>query len=401
MTYSADFFHFSKRVYILLLIGLLPLASPSLPGNIILADIVNIFFITLFFIFFVVKKKNFKLFLLGPLLVILVGSLIAMFNSQALSTSLFTISKDLYLYLFFLLLYNIIEDKDDAKFLVALWLGVSILESILAILNVQASFSVGVSAVSEVEDFSRARGTFDSPGILASYLGISFFLIYQPYFKLHFFWKIILGLSIFVGMFLTKSMSALLSFTLGNLLVFSLYWLHIQGIKKLKLTVTTLLAIVIIILFLLPKLMESENFFDRMPRSAGSRMKAWTAGYESLLQHPLGIGPGAFKKVGKGPFNNEGKRAELHSDYISHLVERGPAGIIGLLMLYGAFAWVLLNGLKSVRSDQEYLWLLGLSGMWCFILVDALNHEGMHYRQVWLAFSLIAAQKTLLKSEKA
>jgi hypothetical protein len=401
MTGSTDFYKLSKRIYILLLMGLLPLASPTLPGNTTLVDIVNILFITLFFILFVVKKKSFELFLLGPLLVILLSSLIAMFNSQALSTSLFTITQDLYLYLFFLILYNITEDKDDAKFLVALWLGVSVLESILAILNVQANFSVGTSAVSAIEDFSRARGTFGNSDLLASYLGVSFFLIFQPYFKLHRFWKIIFGLSIFIGMFFTKSMSALLSFTLGNLLVLSLYWWHIQGIKKLKLTITTLLVIVIIILYLVPKLMETENFFDRMPRSAGSRMEIWTAGYESLIRHPLGIGPGAFKQVGYGPFNREGKRAELHSDYISHLVERGPGGIIGLLMLYSTFAWVLLNGLKSARSDQEYLWALGLSGMWCFILVDALNHEGMHYRHVWLTFSLIVAQKTLFKPEKS
>jgi O-antigen ligase len=400
MTDAADFFKFPKRAYTLLMVVLLPLASPSLPGNTTLVDFVNIFFIVFFFILFVIKKKRFKLFLLVPFTVILLGCLIAMFNSQAISTSIFAITQDLYLYLFLLLLYNLIENKEDVTFLVALWLGVGVVESILAILNVVASFSIGASAVSATEDFSRARGTFGNSDALASYLGLSFFLIYQPYFKLHTFWRVMFGLLIFIGMFFTKSMSALLAFTLGNLIIITLYWLRIQGIKKVKLTVATLLAILVITLFFVPKLMEAENFFDRMPRSAGTRMEIWTAGYESLMQHPLGIGPGAFKKVGYGPFNREGKRSELHSDYISHLVERGPLGIIGLFMLYGTFGWVLLNGLKSARSDQEYLWFLGLSGMWCFILVDALNHEGMHYRHVWLAFSLIAVQKTLLESEK-
>lgn len=294
MTDAADFFKFPKRAYTLLMVVLLPLASPSLPGNTTLVDFVNIFFIVFFFILFVIKKKRFKLFLLVPFTVILLGCLIAMFNSQAISTSIFTITQDLYLYLFLLLLYNLIENKEDVTFLVALWLGVGVVESILAILNVVASFSIGASAVSATEDFSRARGTFGNSDALASYLGLSFFLIYQPYFKLHTFWRVMFGLLIFIGMFFTKSMSALLAFTLGNLIIITLYWLRIQGIKKVKLTVATLLAILVITLFFVPKLMEAENFFDRMPRSAGTRMEIWTAGYESLMQHPLGIGPGAF-----------------------------------------------------------------------------------------------------------
>ncbi len=396
---ASDFYTLSKKLYFFLLAVLLPLANPSLPGNTILVDFINLAFVFLFAILFCIKKTPLGFPLLGPFLVIFLGSLIALFNSQALITSVFTIAQDLYLFMFFLLLYNLIDHRDDLKLLIALWIMVGVFEAILAVLNTYGHFSVGTSKVSEVEDFTRARATFGNSDAAASYLGVLFFLVFQPYFALKTFWRAVLGVIIFIGMQETKSMSALLGFTVGGFVVFFLYWLYAEGIKKLQLTISALLVVLCIFVIIIPKLMQAENFLDRMPRSANTRMEIWTAGYKSITEHPLGIGPGAFKKIGQGPFNNEGKRAELHSDYISHLVERGPLGFIGLLMLYGALVLLIVKQLGEANTNQEFLWASGLLGMMSFIVVDALNHEGMHYRHVWFAFALIAIQSKLMKCQ--
>ncbi len=392
---KSDFYSFSKKLYFILLVTLLPLASPSLPGNTILVDFVNVVFIFLFAILLSIKKKPLDFPLFGPVLIIFLGSMMALYNAQALTTSIFTISQDLYLFVFFLFLYNLIDHRDDLKLLLVLWILVGISEAVLAILNTYAHVSIGSSKVSASEDFTRARATFGNSDAAASYFGVSFFLIFQPYFPLKTFWRMILGLFFFIGLLETKSMSALLSITTGGLIVYTLYWLYVKGKKKLQLTLSALLVIVITLVFIIPKLMQEENFLDRGPRSASTRMEIWEAGYISLTKHPMGIGPGAFKKVGQGPYNREGKRAELHSDYISHLVERGPLGFIGLLMLYGTLVLLIMNKLTITKSSQEYLWLASLLGLMCFILIDALNHEGMHYRHVWFVFAIIAVQKKM------
>lgn len=395
MKSSRDFFSTSKKGYFLLLAALLPLSMPSLPGNLILVDLVNMGFFFLFIILFSIKRKQIKLQLVGPIAVILFGSLIAMFNTQALAFNIFTITQDLYLFVFFLVLYNIVEDQRDLKMLLACWLFFCVAQGGLAVLGSYIQFSVGSSGVSEVEDLSRSRGTFANSDALASYLGVSFFIIFQPFFKFGWFWNLVFGSVIFLGMFATKSMSALLGFSLGTVMVFVLYWLYIRGIKKLRLSIIAFIVALSSVFYVMPKMMEAENFLERMPRSAGARKEIWMAGYESFLRFPMGIGPGSFKKTGKGPLNREGKRAELHNDFISYLVERGPIGLIGLLILYGSFVLIVSINFKKAETDEEVLWALGLMGMLTFIMVDALNHEGMHYRHVWLAFGIIAAQSKL------
>jgi O-antigen ligase len=149
-----------------------------------------------------------------------------------------------------------------------------------------------------------------------------------------------------------------------------------------------------ITILILPQLMQVPNFLDRAQDSSEGRYFIWKAGFESFINNPLGmgIGPGGFKETG-------GVEAELHSDYLSFLVERGIIGFIGLLSLVGTVVSMLRHCIKNAHSEQEFLWAVGLCAIFLFILINALTHEVMHFRHVWFAFALIAAQEKLIRKE--
>jgi len=93
-------------------------------------------------------------------------------------------------------------------------------------------------------------------------------------------------------------------------------------------------------------------------------------------------------------------RKELHSDYLASLVERGVFGFAGLLLILGSIARSLSRSLKNQTSQRELLWILGLIGAFVFTLVDAISHETLHNRHVWLIYALIVAQERLSTNRK-
>ena len=64
-------------------------------------------------------------------------------------------------------------------------------------------------------------------------------------------------------------------------------------------------------------------------------------------------------------------------------------------MILGAVARSLSRSLRNQSSERELLWILGLVGMFVFTLIDALSHETLHARQVWLMYALIVAQERI------
>jgi hypothetical protein len=65
--------------------------------------------------------------------------------------------------------------------------------------------------------------------------------------------------------------------------------------------------------------------------------------------------------------------------------------------LFGALAKMLLQTIKTESSKREFLWIIGLSGMFIFILSFSLTHEVLHFRHVWCSFALIAIEYKLRK----
>jgi O-antigen ligase len=375
-----------KNIYFLAIAGLTPVVAPTLPFNTAVLDYVNIVFMTLFFVYLLFRRTPLEFRLTLPAFVILFGSLIAMLDGQALPSNCVTIAQEAYLFAYFFVLLNIITDERDLRILTLLWIVFAAAEGGLVLSDLSGAISV------------RGQGTFLNPNMAGSYLAMSAFLILQPYFKLNRMVQALVMALMLGGLFATKSLSAMLAFAGGGLVVFLLYWCRSDALRRVKLGIAASLIALGGIVALL-QATEVHNFLDRFQNSEEGREVIWSTGLDAFLKNPLGlgVGPAGFVQevvVAGGPWG-AGRSKGLHNDYLAFLVERGVIGFAGLLLLLGALGSILRHGLGHAGRDRQFLWAAALCGMFVFNLIDSVNHEVLHYRHVWLMFALIAAAEKL------
>lgn len=369
---------------------LVPLVSLQIISNATVFDLFNVAFISFFLAHFFINGKL-QIPLIIPIAVIMVGSLFSMFNAQVPLKNSLALITDLYLFTFFLVLYNVIETKRELKIFILLW---------IVFATLQGCFMVGDFLVNAAE---RSIGTFLNPNMASSYLGLSFFLLFQPYVKVNKYLSSLFGFFILGGMLATKSLAGSIGFFIVTLTVMILYWLRERTFNFIKLG-TVILIITLVSLVIYPAVAKMPSLSSKFSRSFDSRIILWKTGLDTFIKNPIGsgIGPAGFKEVGPEVEGtaNELKKMELHSDWLSYLVERGLIGFLGIVLLFGAIAKMLFQTTKTSNSNQEKLWIIGLFGMFIFALSFSFTHEILHFRHVWCAFALIAVEYKLRKKNQ-
>jgi len=381
-----DLVRTAKIAYLLSIALVIPIQKPLFSLNVILFDYANAVFIGFFVIYFVVNRAI-EIRLVAPAAVILVASMISMINSEDVALSLVTLTQELYLYVFFVVLSNVLQTERDMRLLAGATFFAAAASSVPLLLELLANPT------------GRAEGYFTDDNGAAGYLGALAFLACYPYAKWgRYLRPILLGL-ILVGLFATKSISGALSFLVGTVAVFVGYWLYSAAATRRRILVGGLLASLLLIP-LYQVAANQHNYLDRLEGSETGREDIWSAGLETFAHNPLGIGigPARFKEVVIVP--GWSHRKELHSDYLASLVERGLFGFIGLLLILASIARSLARSLKRHTSQGELLWILGLAGMFVFTLIDAASHETLHNRHVWLIYAMIVAQERISTSRR-
>ncbi|MGH9867900.1 MAG: O-antigen ligase family protein [Candidatus Polarisedimenticolia bacterium] len=375
------------QIYLLALAALLPVVVPILPGNTAMVDYVNVLAIgpvALYLLF--TKKLETKA--LPAVLVILFGSLLSTINSHALEKNLTTLAQEAYLYVVMLMLLNLLDSDREALFLMRCWFLTACVIAVMALSEVAVDPTV------------RARATFDNPNMTASYLGTSMFLILVPRVLV---WRPLAlagGLLIFSGVLATKSMSALVAVTASSALLYFVFYLWADARRRFRMAV----AGGVILLagsMVMPSLLAAKNYANRMEYSAEGRELIWHAGVETFLDNPMGIGIGpagfsSYLVLTGGPFKGTARK-ELHSDYLSFLVERGVVGFAGLVLFLVGFVAMLWRCVRGSKGSAALCITLALVGMFAFNMVDSLSHEMMHYRHVWVLLGLIAARDRMMR----
>jgi hypothetical protein len=131
----------------------------------------------------------------------------------------------------------------------------------------------------------------------------------------------------------------------------------------------------------------------RSPDSAGQR--------QSLLQESVGL-YGRGSPLGEGPVSTKPRLKreqaplikEAHDDYLAALIERGPIGFIGVLLLVCSLA---LRGLFATRTRLASGFAAivarpnALVGAVAGTLVAGTVYELLHVRHVWTLFAFVAA----------
>ena len=156
---------------------------------------------------------------------------------------------------------------------------------------------------------------FITPNTLAGYLAMAIPLVLITNDKKN--WLV--GLPILFALFLTKSMGAILSLSLG----LGLYFYLKSGFTKRKFILLGLMAIFIIFIFATRQMQGKEHLLPTF--SLFRRLDYWQQTWEVIKLHP-------FAGIGLGNFNLNISRY-AHNSYLQLAAETGILGIISFLWL--------------------------------------------------------------------
>lgn len=162
---------------------------------------------------------------------------------------------------------------------------------------------------------------FITPNTLAGYLAMTIPLVLITNDKK----KWLIGLPILFALFLTKSMGAILSLSLG----LGLYFYLKSGFTKKKITLLGLMAVFIIFIFISRQIQTKEHLLPTF--SLFRRLDYWQQTWEIIKLHP-------FTGIGLGNFNLNISRY-AHNSYLQLAAETGILGLV-------SFLWLISKTLK-------------------------------------------------------
>ncbi|MGH8968374.1 MAG: O-antigen ligase family protein [Actinomycetes bacterium] len=249
----------------------------------------------------------------------------------------------------------------------------------------------------------RARLLFDHPNMAGNYFLISILVIIAAGYPRRAPVRALACSVLFVAMVLAGSNAALLSLALVGL---ALLFLRLRSRSGL----ITATAVVLCVLFVggavwtvaaqpvMSAIEETDNTVvrysvSRGPRSADARQMLFAAQYELFREgHLLGVGPaGTREALDESP---SALVKESHNDYLATLVERGPLGVLALLLLIGAVA-VRAASVGRPRLSAAYAAVIprpgALAGAFVVFAFSAITHEVLHYRHLWTLLAILAA----------
>jgi O-antigen ligase len=372
-------------------------------------DVLNLGAMLLFAWCLLANRARLEVPLAAPVLVIAVGSLLAVTNSESYSRSLATLAQDAYLYLWFIVMVNLMKDRGELRGFRVAWVWAACATAVLGIglLVLQGRTSiqhfVGPKGI-------RAVALFDGPNSLADYLVMSLFVALSLAGQSS---RWLVGGSMAVlagGLVATKSNGATLALLLGLVT-----WAVVRAATRARSPLAVLGGVLLSLAVLTmgwwlakewdlggPALraFEERSFMARAERSADGRERIWHRLGERYARAPLGIGPGnsAMQRLSVGERERKSSflSKEAHNDYIAYLVERGPLGLLGLLILMGqGFAFVAAglarSGDRAWRAGAGGAIAAALAGGLVATAAHSFVMEKLHFRHFWMFLALAAA----------
>lgn len=351
------------------------------------------------------KNRRIELPLILPIGLILMASLIATRDGISYKNGIVVILQETYLFIWFVVLTNflILFSVSGMDRLAKIWTVIALLESATTLMGMlrigpDIFYTEPMSHyVLTSSGINRGIGTFVNPNAAAAYLSISFFILLTTS------WpnlaKTMFSIWMFLGIFATGSMGAMLSM-IGGFVLLILAFIFMRNPRAAILWIALLvifisIAVLVVVIFGPLLLKPLEKVADvqwlvltvgRFPTSMMSRVVLIQNGWAVYKFYPFGIGPNT-----SGLFNSE-----LHNDYIAFLFERGPFGLIGWLW----FIWVSLSTVwktAQVQTSLVYRWqILALGAAFFSMIVNAFSHEIFHFRQVWMLMAFLFAYCSVL-----
>jgi hypothetical protein len=406
-------------IYLLLLVCLIPVVVPSGPARLAFVDGLIVLGLGAFGIQFLAQRESIQIPYLGPVFMIAVGSIVAVSSALSPGLSFLAMAQDAYLFLWFIMLVHLLKDRDLIP-IQRTWMWVGVAISLYGLFILMTEHHMGLL------DMVKPRGrrelsTFYDPNMLAGYLVMSVFFVLSlgkrvsPLLK----WGSI-GIMM-VGILASKSLGGNSSLMVG-LAVWALMRARTRRSHPLLVAVAGLLAVCMALLTVWLTVgmgvgsaelseFESHSFLARASHSSAGRFTIWKNLEDTYKRHPLGIGPGnssslTFKSAAQRLRPGSLQAKEAHNDYLAYAIERGPLGILGLLLMLGAafgklFAAARPPEGRAPPDDRLGPLVAAAAGALAASAVHGLTIEVLHFRHFWMLMAIICAIDLMAKGQRA
>jgi hypothetical protein len=337
-----------------------------------------------------------------PVGLILVGGAIAGVVGTVPKAGIVALVQDIVLIVWCWAVVNICRSATNLRLLLATWVYSAIGWAIVAFVGIATHSSL---LTGEIErQGTRLQLTLNDPSYTANYFFISIMIVWatrRPRHRLvrYAAYALFLGAIAYTG-----SNSGIVAVIVGTSVAAVLALYRRYGIapalaaSAVIVLGTAALASTVSLSGLQTSASESRyapirQGLGRSPESAGQR--------QSLLQESVGL----YRRgspLGEGPVSTKPRLRreqaplikEAHDDYLAALIERGPIGFIGVLLLVCSLA---LRGLFATRERLSAGFAAvvarpnALVGALAGTLVAGVVYELLHVRHVWTLFAFVAA----------
>jgi len=332
----------------------------------------------------------------------MVGGLLGALAGPAPDAGLLAIVQDVVLVAWCWAVANLSSNAGRLRVLLATWTYSSIVWAILLFVGL-ATGNATLSGQTDREA-SRTALTFGDPSFSANYYFVSMMIIWATQRPRNRVVRLLAYVLLLSALLSTGSNSGIVSVVVGSV-VASLVAIHRRSGTMATLSALSAFLLVAFVLAstvsmdsIRARAHESQYGFlrDGIGRSVVSEAQRGTLLRESLHLYstggPLGEGPVSTKTrldAEMAPFIKE-----AHNDYFAALVERGPIGLLGLLIFLAALATYSLTLVRGRLSDGFAAVISkpnALVGAVCGTMLASTVYELLHLRHLWALFAMVAA----------
>lgn len=373
-----------------LMLVTLPLVAVQGPAHMTPMDAINFLVIGGASIILLARRDTVTFPLMVPFWMIMVGSVGSLFVAADRTRSLLTLSQDVYLFVWFVILVHLLARSTRIGTIAATWAWIACAVALLTTLDRYTGALGGRFAGS-----ARAVGTFANPNMFGNYLLTSFFVAWAAAAAGKRLVYVTLPV-IALGILETASNGALLGLLGGIGAAFAASARHWQPRRLGWLLVAVAIGVAVVgigrqdLVDAMQDMMSSKRgeIGGAALKGAEERIPLWIASAKVFAGSPVGVGPNNFDDA-IGPLLGDYHGA--HSEYVGMLIERGPLGFAGWCAILVSIA-IALQRMRGLAASgfmplaiEPLFGALGALGSQAFVI------ELFHFRHFWLLLALVFA----------
>jgi hypothetical protein len=383
-------------------VALLPLAVPAGPANIAPIDGFIVVALGACVLWGATSGRRWRFPYAVPVGLILAGGALGALVGPVPNAGIIALGQDILLLVWCWAVVNISRSPGNLRFLLATWAYSGIAWAVLAFVGLATGSSVLTGQVER--QGTRVQLTLADPSYAANYFFISMMIIWatqRPRRRLVRFAAYALLVS---ALATTGSNSGIVALIVGTVLATSVGIYHRFGIVP----AATALSFIMLGGFVVSSTVSLQHIQEsahesryafirqgigRSPQSTGQR--------ETLLHESIGLYERG-SPLGEGPVSTKPRIEremgplvkEAHDDYFAALLERGPLGLIGVLLLVSSLGFRSLSA-TGTKLAGDFAAIVtkpnALVGAVAGTLVAGTVYELLHVRHVWTLFAFVAA----------